>query len=814
MLKIAFVSLFSFIIFQGFSQNYVLKGIISDIDTKDPLPFVNISIDNSRRGMVSLIDGTFSVEVNSVNRTLTFSFVGYETYHLLISSLTDYSNIQINLKRKYVEISEVVIKPGENPAHRIIIKVLENKDINNPEKMHSFSYTAYNKLYFTVTEDTFAKGKQLPLIIDSLEKDPSEVRLKKFLERQHFFLCEFVSERYFKHPEKNYEKVISSRVSGLSDPTFILLATQMQSFSIYNEYLTIFEKRYINPISNGATSRYFFLLEDTFYNERNDTIFVISYRPAKGKNFEGLSGILYINSNRYAVQNIIAEPVLVEPTLAVRIQQQYDFIDNKQWFPTQLNTDILFRNTKIETKTRKHFLTAVGKSFLTNINIEPDISKINFTSTELEVQDHATKQDEKFWEQNRAIPLDKKDSATYHIVDSVGKRMQLDEKMLLLEAMLYGYIPVGGFNIDMKKFVGYNRFEGLRLGLGLSTNPKVMSFASLGGFFTYGIHDKNWKYSGFLQIFPKWYSDTKATLYYAKNVTETGGMGYLDDFTLNSSEFLRDYYISKMDKAEDMAVSLGFRTLQYFRFNIYIKQTHKIFDNYTFQFAPTNSTIKNLTFTEAGVQLKFAYNEKFMKTTGGRKISLGTRYPVLWFNYRKGLKLLDGEIEYAKYESKISETFYTKTFGKTQIQVKGGKIAGDLPLSDVYDALGCYEPISVDVENYFNTIRPAEFYSDEFIYIFLRQNFGRLLFKGEKFKPEIILVSNAGWGTLSNVAKHGGINFSTMEKGFFESGLLFGKLYTSKFFSFGLGTYYRYGNYAFSKTVDNFAFKIIFGSSF
>ena len=54
------------------------------------------------------------------------------------------------MKKASYELGEVVILPGVNPAHRIINNVVNNRDLNNPEKMRSFSYTSYEQVIFTI----------------------------------------------------------------------------------------------------------------------------------------------------------------------------------------------------------------------------------------------------------------------------------------------------------------------------------------------------------------------------------------------------------------------------------------------------------------------------------------------------------------------------------------------------------------------------------------------------------------------------------------------------------------------------------------
>jgi hypothetical protein len=542
-----------------------------------------------------------------------------------------------------------------------------------------------------------------------------------------------------------------------------------------------------------------------------DTIFVISFRPQKGKNFDGLSGIFYINSNGYAVQNVTAIPTVTDVKFSIKIQQQYQLIENKQWFPVELNTSIILQNTNFKTLSNKYAFLGIGKSYLTDIKLNPDVSDIKFSNVELEISPQANKQTDTFWMQHRAVPLSKKDSLTYHIIDSIGKKYQLDKKMALLEALIFGYIPIGGFHVDYRKILGYNKFEGLKTGLGLATNPKIFSFASIGGFFTYGFGDKNWKYGGFIQLFPKWYSNTKFTVRYANNVTETGGYNFHDEYILNSTEIFRTYFIERMDKAKEIETSFESRILKYVKFNIYVNRTDKTFNNYQYLSTSNPPVIySQMIFTEIGMQLKFSYGEKFMKTPRGQLLSLGTKFPILWVNIRQGTNLLDGKSEYTKLEAKFAKTFLNKTMGSSSVQIKTGKIIGNIPLSNLYSAQGCFENYSIDSENNFATIRPGEFYSKEFLFLFFKQNFGSLLYKGKKFRPELIFATNYGLGKLPNKEAHQGITFRTMDKGYIESGILLNKIIRMDFTSLGFGCYYRYGNYRLDKIANNFAYKLAF----
>ena len=99
-------------------------------------------------------------------------------------------------------------------------------------------------------------------------------------------------------------------------------------------------------------------------------------------------------------------------------------------------------------------------------------------------------------------------------------------------------------------------------------------------------------------------------------------------------------------------------------------------------------------------------------------------------------------------------------------------------------------------------MRMNEFISDKFVSFYFTQNFGTLLFKTEKFHPEIAIVNNIAWGDCSLE------NVKTMNKGYFETGLMLNGLMHASIIGYGLGFYYRYGPYAFKNEIDNFAAKL------
>ncbi len=804
------------------AQLYTITGIIADSTTKEPLAFVNIIYNNDNRGTTSNIDGKFTIETDENIKFLKFSYIGYKPKIIYTENIKPNEHLRVLLSKNTLSLSEVTVLPGINPAHRIINKVIENKDINNPEKLSSFTYTSYNKLYFTIDlknktvfKDTVELAEQSTLKTDTIEKNT----IKNFFAAQYLLLMETVSKRKFIYPDKNYEEVIATKVSGLKAPSLMILATQLQSFSFYNEMINISDKHYLSPVCNGSTKKYLFIIEDTLFSETGDTVFMISYRPSRGKNFDGLEGVLYINSNKYAIENVVAQPYRQSKNIHFKIQQKYKIIDGRHWFPVELNSELTFMNFKLdETDTivtdknkivrikETYPLIGIGKTYISEIKTDTVYENKKFGVIEVDIKKDAHKKNTEFWDYYRTMPLNAKEIKTYQVIDSIGEKAKLDMKIKTIETIARGYIPFFCFNIDINNLMKYNEFEGLRSGLKLLTNEKISRRASVGGYFAYGLLDKKIKYGGNLLLYLHKNNDINIDISYSVDAYESASIQFIDNIMFNNTEIYRTILIKDMYYNEQMQSTLSLRLIKYLKTKIsYSKKYISVPNNYIFD---NNSYLNSFTSNEFAVKFKYAYKEKFMKTPSGYKIPLGTKYPIVRLNVTKGFDKEENSFDFLKVETKISKTFVSKNYGKTSVTVTGGIIDKPLPYFMQYNGQGSYKPFTVETANSFATMRLNEFISDKFVYLFLRHDFGSLIFKTNKFHPKIILCHNTGAGTLSEPDTHINIPYKTMEKVYLESGIIFNNLIKQDFFEYGIGIYYRYGQQSLYTLKDNVAVRL------
>ena len=817
----------------------LITGKIADADTGNPLPFVNV-IYNNNFGVSSNLDGFFKIETKeNITKLLIKSLSFKDTLIFIKNKISDHF---ILLKKDDYYIDEVIIFPKENPADRIIKKVVKNRKFNNPEKnLNTFSYESYNKfignpdkksinridsifdekrnikkmkrndslLNAGKTKKYIAKIDSLDVIkIDSVRKARGYYSLKEFTDVQDLLINETVSKIKYKAFGKYIETIIASRTSGVKDPSFFLIATQFQSFTFYDDFISLGEKRYLNPISKGSTRKYLFVIEDTVYTSSGDTVFNISFRPRKNINFNGLKGVLNINTNKYAIQSVIAEPFKELNLIEVKIRQNYEFVDNKQWFPKELNTILFLRNEQLLGKNPKIFVNAnfiySGKTYLSDIKINPNFEKENFKSCDIEVRSDAGEKDSIFWNTHRRIKLTEKDKRTYHNIDSIGKAINLDFKLNILKSIISGYIPYKIFDIDIQKLFSYNNYEGFRLGFGFVTNTKLSKYLSLGGYAAYGFKDKQIKFGSEFNILPFGNKDFKINFTIQKDVFETGSLYFIDDKNIFFSETYRNQLINKMYNFEKIQLNFYSHQINSVKINLFARKS-LINNKY---FTVSDNTITNLSYnlSEAGLQMKISPNSKYQKYLDEKMIVI-QKDPIFWLNLLKGFEEFDGKFNFMKITAKVSESFQTKILGRTNFQLKAGYISGDVPYLYLFNGYGSYEKLAVDTKNSFNTMRMNEFVSDKFVSLFFRQDFSSLIFKTKNYSPEISFITNIGWGGLSKEYNYY-FSSGTLENVYSESGILIDHIISLRnVIGLGAGIYYRYGAYKLPNEIDNFAFK-------
>lgn len=775
----------------GLYGQYQIQGKITDSTTGEPLAFANVIFnENPNLQTSSDINGHFSFASRQNITRLKCSYVGYLRVEMEVDAATE-KTIHIALAPNVNTLNEVIIHPGENPADRIIRKVIANKKMNDPKHIASFKYQSYNKLWGNL------KLKKT-VGIDTLAWN-------NFIKGKHLFFMENVTERRFLAPDNSEETIIASRVSGFKDIPFASVATDMQPFAFYEDNIKLLNVHYLNPISKGSLKKYNFRIEETLHKE-NDTVFVISFKPKKNKNFDGLQGLLYINSNRYAIQNVIAS-AYEKSSISLKIQQQYQWVDQKYWFPEQLNYTLT-----LEDFSRFKGVSTMmeGESYISKISMGIPLKKKDFPLETVHIAKDATAKDSLFWNKARYQKLNGKEMKTYRFLDSIGQKKHFDQKINLFRKLADNKIPVSFLDIDLSKTMQFNEYEGVRFGTGIYTNEKLFENFVLGGFGGYGQQDHQSKYGmeTYWQISKK--NEFKVGFRHQNNLMEIGQYG-IQQYQNRLYNF-RTFMGSQFDQIKQNTGLIEFRALRYLKCLVAFNQTNSkpLYPENPLSPVITPTAYRN---TDASVFMRFAFKEKIVQLFE-TNYSSGTTYPILYAYISKGFKdVFHGDLNYWKIELAAEQTVFTKNIGQSHYRIETGYADHDLPAGLLFTGEGSYnQNYPFTSKHTFQTMTPYEFIADQYANAFLSHNFQTLLFKTKILQPNLSIHQNTGWGRISKEQHFEKTAFKTQEKVFLECGLQVDNLIKINIRNLGylgLGTavFYRYGYYALPEANDNIAYK-------
>ena len=818
-----------------YSQN-TLTGIVTDSLTKQPVPFANIVIENSIKGTVSGFDGAFSLNRKNSETSFKISCIGYENKIVVADISVRF--IQIKLVPKQYELSQVMVYPGENPALTIMKKVYENRDKNNPDVASDYKCLLYHKMTFGYDEGFLNK---MSVKLDSAYtakflESPQDTTLKKKydeekkdLEMTHNIgvLIESASEKKHIAPDKDNERIISGRTSGFRDPLLSSLPAQLQSFTFYKDYVSLLSNNYMSPVSKAGLQRYFFNIEDTLLNDKGDTLYYISFRPHKNANIKGMTGSAHVHIPTYGFSTVNAtvKDQVGDIKFDFSVKQTYQYIDDKQWFPEHLESLLEY---KISSRQMSVPMVAKSKSTVTAIQLNPELSKKEFSAITL--IDETNKYNQPI-DNYRIMPLTAQDSAIYNLMDSIFMEHKIDKILLNFTKSLFvdGGIPIGPFNIDLGKTINYNEYDGLMLGLGLWTNEKVIRFLSVGGFYYYSFKSEDHNYGAGLKFKINRKTDTNFHFQWEKRNMETGKIVFIDGTSFLYGD-LSGFFTKIKEPTNSLNFAFSTRFLDYFKTNIYYNYS-KVSPQKPYPFIKEDVSspplwegagISPFLFNEYGLKLKWANKETFTYMFPFGLMSNGTNWPVVWTNFAYGNGTENNVIasgtkqfEYKKLEAQIEKCFRIYEAFRSTVRVTGGNIWGKVPVSKLYTPFGMKigKYYNLEIPHYFAVMRPNEFATSKFVNISLANTYYMRLNSSKKFKPEITVLTSAGWGDVSKETLHATSVYSikTYNKGYYESGIYFGNLIKSQLYKLGIGIHYRYGPYRFQKRIDNWAFTIGFG---
>ena len=429
----------------------IVVGEVYDANTGEPLPNVHIYFQGTQMGTMTNAEGLFLLRENlTKTRTMVVSAVGYHTERFKIEPNTQ-SGIDIALREKVGNLSEVFVMPQENPALSLMEKVRARRQYN-VQTRHGITQSS-SAIYVSDVQSKHLQRTLWKSLQTGMIEHDSTYLIPLYWRQQR---VDSVLEKASFLTETNYQ---------------ILLSQLPNTFNFYDNQLPIFTTSILSPLAAAGNTYYNYYLVDS--TQVGDEKHYLLHFKTKNPFYATFNGEMTIDSATYALRHI-----------RVQVPNQ-----NSVNFLRQLTIEQHFTsNNTMQDEQMKMLL-----DFAVKIDSSSYFPTLLLTrSTEI----HSDSIENKMV----APLLSAQDSLILPALDSLNNTSLFKTAKFLAYVLQTGCIPTSKY-VDIGKVHHVFRFnsqEGLRVGLPLRTTEELWKNVCLEAMVAYATGDRAWK--GFGQV--------------------------------------------------------------------------------------------------------------------------------------------------------------------------------------------------------------------------------------------------------------------------------------------------------------------------
>ena len=698
-----------------------LRGRVTDSQTGEPLPFVNVSFVGTTIGTVTDFDGNFFLETRTPGDSLSVSYLGYFPKRVAVKKGV-FQELNFSLEPESFSLEAVVVKPGENPAHKILRNIIKNKNRNNTDNLDSYSYESYNKIEVDLNNvDENMKNKkifkQFQFVFDYV--DTNAVTGKAYLP---IFISEAISDYHFqRRPKVEREIIKATKISGVKNESVAQFTGKIyQKVNVYDNYINVFDQGLVSPIADAGLLYYKYYLIDSAYIG-NKWCYQVSFKPRRRQE-PTFTGDFWVNDTTWAIvktQVRIASDVNINFVNDLVATAEYKLLNDTLWFPDKLT---LFVDFNLTDKTTGFFghKTTVYNNVKVNTPLPQSLEAVN---EPVVVRDSAMQKSNDYWQTARPFELTEKEAGIYSMVDSVQQVPMYKTFIDIVNMFVNYYYVVGKFEIGpYYKTYSFNEIEGNRFRVSGRTSNAFSTRLMISGFAAYGDKDNRFKHGlGGLYMINK--SPREAvSIDYKSDIEQLGQSpnALTEDNILTS--ILRRNPNYKLSLVKEFTLSYQKEWITGFSNSITFN--HKVVfptEYIPFTQVSDGAMMPRITNAMLTINTRWQKDERFVAGEFER-VSLGSPYPELNFNVSGGLKgVLNSDYDFLKLHFNYYHKFNINPFGYARLIVDAGKIFGKVP----YPMLQLHEGNETYAfDRYaFNMMNYYEFASDQYVSVFFEHHF-------------------------------------------------------------------------------------------
>ncbi|MBK8519953.1 MAG: carboxypeptidase-like regulatory domain-containing protein [Chitinophagaceae bacterium] len=713
-------------------------------DKGDLLPYASVTIKGTSIGTSANNKAKFSFAVAPGTYTVVCQHIGYKTQEKNITVTNEDAEITFIISAQQLDMTEVVVKSGEDPAYEIIRQAIKKRSFYS-EQVKGFECGLYTK--------DMMKLRKLPKKILGRKIEDADVKDMGLDSSRKgiIYLSESVARIYSQQPDKFKMEVISSRVSGsdgfgFTFPTFI---------SFYQNNVSVFLDRlnprgFVSPIADAAISMYKFKYLGSFYEDGKE---INSIQVIPRRNYEpAFTGVINITDGDWRIHSLdllLTKKAHLEIVDTLHITQFHVPVGNDVWRVKNQHINFGFKQFGVD---------AIGNfvSVYSDYKINPVFAKNRFNNVVVKYDTASNKKPVAYWDSIRPMPLELEERMDYQVKDSlflvnkdsIQSQASVDSmnkkqgKLKLYDIFWKGlhrtkYTVKGNHQWGVESLIQnleYNTVEGIVLNVNPYYNryfKKIKTNFSFEPNLRYGFN--NGHLNAWADMYFRtrdWETDKKIkrqtwTISGGKRVSQFNKANPITPLTntvntlLWGDNFMKIYenYFGSINFSKRYETGLRFNVNVLYEdriplenttdFVIFKRDSANWIPNYPIEKIPSQFTPHQAFVVSFDVSIK--PGQKYIQYPN-RKMSLGSNYPTFSFNYTKGIKNIFGsDVNFDKWRISVSDDKNFKLAGllKYKIGIGGFLNSKSVFIQDYQHFTGNR---STRASEYVNSFQMAHYY--------------------------------------------------------------------------------------------------------
>lgn len=717
----------------AFSQHRYVYGSVSDPFTQEKIPYASLQWKKAGFGRVTDSIGNFKIGYPPFKSdTLLVTYVGFETKSIPVNFTKDSLQISIQLGQLKAD-KGVTVKTKSKRGLIWWQRIVKNKPNNDPYKYDTYKYELYNKIEVdlnNINRNSFDNLKLLKPFSFILDNVDSVSEKKPFLP---VYFTETLSDYYYSESPRRVREVIkAASTKGIKNETVLqFMGGAGQKLNTYSNYMIIFGKEFISPLSSVGDKYYKYRAADTQIINKQQYLHLFFSPLQDGENT--FSGDCWIHGATWAIKRIsmdASSTASINFVKRLSIVQEFKMYNDTTW---SLMKDKFVAEISPLKKDKLSFIGRKTSMYNNTVVNDPSIYetlKQNSQKEEVIINESARERSNTYWDENRAEPLGKNELKVLKMIDTL-KTIPLFKKYTdAVELIVDGRKKFGKIELGpWYRMMSGNQLEKIRVRLDAATTEKFSKNVLLHAYLAYGFATK--RYHGKADVTYKLPGTHGISLFSSYTHDLDNGKGRYNDEDVSMDNMFtqlirRPNIKQKFLQVEEVkaAVTKEWKN----KISAQLIVSRSAFE--TFYPLPPKSTVtgheSNIINTEVGVKLRYAPGEKSISTHRKTYKLKGTN-PVFELRYGKGMPGITGsEYSYQKFTGSVSHKLRIPRWGNLSYFVYGGRIFGG-PLPFMLLELHPGNEIYYYNKQAFNLMNRFEYFSDRFVGINMEHNLDKKL---------------------------------------------------------------------------------------